>query len=52
MRLSHDPLKTHASFDDPHLVSQAGLVPVLALAERPAWQTWSASTSASAARAG
>ena len=34
MRLSHDPLKTHASFDDPDLVSQAGLVPVMALAER------------------
>jgi hypothetical protein len=32
--LSHDPLKTHASFDDPNLVSQAGLVPVMALAER------------------
>jgi hypothetical protein len=32
--LSHDPLKTHASFDDPHLVSLAGLVPVLGLAER------------------
>ena len=26
--------KTHASFDDPNLVSQAGLVPVMALAER------------------
>ena len=34
MRLSHDPGKTHASFDDPHLVSRAGLVPVAALAER------------------
>ena len=34
MRLSHDPLKTHASFDDPDLVSRAGLVPVMALAER------------------
>jgi hypothetical protein len=34
MRLSHDPLKTHASFDDPNLVSRAGLVPVMALAER------------------
>jgi hypothetical protein len=32
--LSHDPLKTHASFDDPNLVSRAGLVPVMALAER------------------
>ena len=34
MRLSHDPLKISASFDDPNLVSRAGLVPVLALAER------------------
>jgi hypothetical protein len=32
--LSHDRGKTHASFDDPNLVSRAGLVPVLALAER------------------
>ena len=34
MRLSHDPAKTHASFDDPNLVSRAGLVPVMALAQR------------------
>ena len=34
MRLSHDPVKTHASFDDPNLVSRAGLVPVMALAQR------------------
>ena len=34
MRLSHDPGKTHASFDDPNLVSRAGLVPVTALAGR------------------
>jgi hypothetical protein len=34
VRLSHDPLKTHASFDDPDLVSRAGLVPVMALAQR------------------
>ena len=34
MRLSHDPLKTHASFDDPNLVSRAGLVPVMAPAGR------------------
>jgi hypothetical protein len=32
--LLHDLAKTHASFDDPHLVSRAGLVPVMALAER------------------
>ncbi len=34
MRLPHDPAKTHASFDDPNLVSRAGLVPVMALAQR------------------
>jgi hypothetical protein len=34
VRLSHDPGKNHASFDDPNLVSRAGLVPVMALAGR------------------
>jgi hypothetical protein len=34
VRLSHDVPKIHARFDDPHLVSQAGLVPVMALAQR------------------
>ena len=34
MRLSHDPRKISASFDDPNLVSRAGLVPVMALAGR------------------
>jgi hypothetical protein len=34
MRLSHDPLKISACFDDPNLVSRAGLVPVVSLAER------------------
>jgi hypothetical protein len=34
VRLLHDPGKTHASFDDPNLVSRAGLVPVMALADR------------------
>ena len=33
MRLLHALAKTVASFDDPHLVSHAGLVPVMALAE-------------------
>ncbi len=33
MRLLHELAKTHASFDDPHLVSRAGLVPVVALAQ-------------------
>jgi hypothetical protein len=30
----HNPARTHASFDDPNLVSYAGLVPVKALAQR------------------
>src|SRR6516164_7261313 len=34
MRLSHDPLKISALFDDPNLVSRAGLVPVMSLPER------------------
>ena len=34
MRLSHDPLKISPSFDDPNLVSRAGLVPVMSLAGR------------------
>src|SRR5260221_3366553 len=34
MQLWHDPLKMSASFDDPNLVSRAGLVPVMSLAER------------------
>ena len=34
MRLLHSPAKTHPSFDDPNLVSHAGLVPVMALAQR------------------
>jgi hypothetical protein len=34
VRLSHALARTRASFDDPNLVSHAGLVPVMALAER------------------
>src|SRR5215467_3772557 len=34
VRLLHGLAKTHASFDDPNLVSRAGLVPVMALAQR------------------
>ena len=34
MRLLHSLAKAHASFDDPNLVSHAGLVPVMALAGR------------------
>ena len=34
MRLLHELAKIHARFDDPNLVSHAGLVPVMALAQR------------------
>ena len=34
MRLLHGLARTRASFDDPNLVSRAGLVPVVALAQR------------------
>jgi hypothetical protein len=34
VRLLHELAKVHASFDDPNLVSRAGLVPVMALAQR------------------
>jgi len=34
VRLLHDPLKISACFDDSDLVSRAGLVPVMSLAER------------------
>src|SRR6187397_1392335 len=34
MRLSHTLARTSVAFDDPNLVSTAGLVPVLALADR------------------
>ena len=34
VRLLHEFAKIHATFDDPHLVSQAGLVPVMALAQQ------------------
>jgi Transposase DDE domain group 1 len=34
MRLLHDLAKIHTTFDDPNLVSRAGLVPVMALAQR------------------
>jgi hypothetical protein len=35
-RLLYELAKIHATFDDPNLVSQAGLVPVMALAQRAA----------------
>jgi hypothetical protein len=34
VRLVHELSKIHATFDDPNLVSRAGLVPVMALAQR------------------
>jgi len=34
VKLSHTLTRTSAVFDDPNLVSSAGLVPVLALADR------------------
>ncbi|MEV6013894.1 IS1380 family transposase [Streptomyces sp. NPDC051976] len=34
MQVSHTPAAVSASFDDPNLIAQAGLVPVLRLAER------------------
>jgi Transposase DDE domain group 1 len=34
VRLLHELAKIHASFDDPNLVSRAGLIPVMALAQR------------------
>ena len=34
MRLLHDLAKIHVMFDDPNLVSRAGLVPVMALAQQ------------------
>ncbi len=39
MRLSQDPVKISASFDDPNLVSRAGLVPAMALAARAGLHT-------------
>ena len=51
MRLLHSLAKAHASFDDPNLVSHAGLVPVMALAERAGLATWSRSASRRAASA-
>lgn len=34
MLLKHSATRTHAAFDDPNLVSRAGLVPVMRLAQR------------------
>ena len=52
MRLLHELAKIHATFDDPHLVSQAGLVPVMALARRAGLGSLVGGMSGSAVRAG
>jgi hypothetical protein len=49
--LLHALARTHASFDDPNLVSRAGLVPVMALAQQAGWASWWYGTSSRAARA-
>jgi hypothetical protein len=41
MRLLHSASRTHAHFDDPNLVSCAGLVPVMCLAQG-LWAGWPA----------
>jgi hypothetical protein len=40
VRLLHGLAKIHVTFDDPHLLSQAGLVPVMALAQRAGLGAW------------
>jgi hypothetical protein len=44
VKLSHTLTRTSAVFDDPNLVSSAGLVPVLALADRGGYGSWPTST--------
>ena len=51
-RLLHELAKTDATFDDPNLVSRAGLVPVMALAERAGLAPWPREHVRSAGRAG
>jgi hypothetical protein len=50
--LSHDLAKIHASFGDPNLVSRAGLVPVMALAQRSGLAALTAEHVAIAGRCG
>jgi hypothetical protein len=52
VRLLHELAKIHASFDDPNLVSRAGLVPVMALAQRAGLATLAGERVAIAARCG
>lgn len=44
MQLSHTRPVVSATFDNPNLVSAAGLVPLMALAETPACGPWLIST--------
>jgi hypothetical protein len=48
----HELAKIHATFDDPHLVSRAGLVPVMALAQRAGLAALTAEHVAIAGRCG
>jgi Transposase DDE domain group 1 len=52
VRLLHELAKIHASFDDPNLVSRAGLVPVMALAQRAGLATLAGEQIAIADRCG
>jgi hypothetical protein len=52
VRLLHELAKIHASFDDPDLVSRAGLVPVMALAARAGLATLAGEQIAIADRCG
>jgi Transposase DDE domain group 1 len=52
VRLLHELARIHASFDDPNLVSRAGLVPVMALAQRAGLTTLAGEQVAIAGRCG
>ena len=52
MRLLHELAKIHATFDDPHLVSRAGLIRAMAVAQRAGLGAWLESMSGSTDRAG
>jgi hypothetical protein len=43
MRLLHTAATTHARFDDPNLVSHAGLIPAVRLAQTIGVEAWPAS---------
>jgi hypothetical protein len=50
MKVSHAAAAVDATFDDPNLIADAGLVPVLALAEQIGLPSWSPSMWRSRAR--